>query len=138
MSFKKRDRLLVLALLICGMSVAGCVVKYSVVGKYVSVPQTFRGTLTARANPEEGFMEVAREDDDVKCVGRTMVSLAPPGKQGRLSLVCEDGTRILTSYRVIAWGKGYGSGTDQQGRRFLFTFGMEDRESARYLEEAEP
>ena len=67
-----------------------------------------------------------------------MINFAPPGKEGRLALACQDGKRILTIYRVIAWGKGYGNGTDQDGIRFVFTFGMPDGEARKYFREGEP
>ncbi len=105
---------------------SGCVVRYPVVGKFENSSEVFRGRITARSHPEKGSIEMKGEANKVKCIGRSKVNIAPPGQEGRLGLACEDGRRILATYRVIAWGKGYGTGTDQDGNRFVFTFGMPD------------
>jgi len=117
---------------------SGCVVRYPVVGKFVNSSEVFRGRITAHADPEKGSIEVTGEVTKVKCVGRSKISYAPPGKEGRVALACQDGRRILATYRVIAWGKGYGTGTDQDGNRFIFTFGMPDGEARKYFRESEP
>ncbi len=117
---------------------SGCVAKYPVVAKFVNSSEVFRGSLTARSHPEKGSIEIKGQVNEVKCVGRSMMNFAPPGKEGRLALACQDGKRILTHYQVIAWGKGYGNGIDQDGIRFVFTFGMPDDEARKYLREGEP
>ncbi len=117
---------------------SSCVVRYPVVGKFANASEVFRGKITARSNPDKGSIEIKGEVTKVKCVGRSKISYAPPGKEGRLALACQDGKRILTTYRVIAWGKGYGTGTDQDGNRFIFTFGMSDGETRKYFRESEP
>ncbi len=117
---------------------SSCVVRYPVVGKFVNASEVFRGRITARSHPEKGSIEIKGEVNKVKCIGRSKISFAPPGKEGRVSLACQDGKRILTTYRVIAWGKGYGTGTDQDGNRFIFTFGMSDGEARKYFRESEP
>ncbi len=117
---------------------SGCVVRYPVVGKFVNASEVFRGRITARSHPEKGSIEITGEVTKVKCVGRSKISYAPPGKEGRVALACQDGKRILATYRVIAWGKGYGTGTDQDGNRFIFTFGMPDGEARKFIKEIEP
>ncbi len=117
---------------------SSCVVRYPVVGKFANASEVFRGKITARSNPDKGSIEIKGEVNKVKCIGRSKISFAPPGKEGRVSLACQDGKRILTTYRVIAWGKGYGTGTDQDGNRFIFTFGMSDGEARKYFRESEP
>ncbi len=117
---------------------SGCVVRYPVIGKFVNASEVFRGKITARSHPEKGSLEIKGEVTKVKCVGRSKISYAPPGKEGRVALACQDGKRILATYRVIAWGKGYGTGTDQDGNRFIFTFGMPDSEARKYFRESEP
>ncbi len=117
---------------------SGCVVRYPVVGKFVNVSEVFRGKITARSHPEKGSIEIKGEVTKVKCVGRSKISYAPPGKEGRLALACQDGKRILATYRVIAWGKGYGTGTDQEGNRFIFTFGMPDGEARQFFRDRKP
>jgi len=117
---------------------SSCVVRYPVVGKFENASEVFRGRITARSHPEKGSIEIKGEVTKVKCVGRSKISYAPPGKEGRVGLACQDGRRILVTYRVIAWGKGYGTGTDQDGNRFIFTFGMPDGEARKYFRESEP
>jgi len=117
---------------------SGCVVRYPVVGKFVNASEVFRGRIIARSHPEKGSIEIKGEVNKVKCIGRSKISYAPPGKEGRVALACQDGKRILATYRVIAWGKGYGIGTDQDGNRFIFTFGMPDSEARKYFRESEP
>ncbi len=117
---------------------SSCVVRYPVVGKFANASEVFRGKITARSNPDKGSIEIKGEVNKVKCIGRSKISYAPPGKEGRVSLACQDGKRILTTYRVIACGKGYGTGTDQDGNRFIFTFGMSDGEARKYFRESEP
>ena len=117
---------------------SGCVVRYPVVGKFVNSIEVFRGRITARSHPEKGSIEMKGEATKVKCVGRSKMNVAPPGQEGRVGLACEDGRRILATYRVIAWGKGYGTGTDQDGNRFVFTFGMTDGEARKYFRGSEP
>ena len=117
---------------------SSCVVRYPVVGKFANASEVFRGKITARSNPDKGSIEIKGEVNKVKCIGRSKISYAPPGKEGRVSFACQDGKRILTTYRVIAWGKGYGTGTDQDGNRFIFTFGMSDGEARKYFRESEP
>ena len=119
-------------------SLSGCVVRYPVIGKFVNSSEVFRGRITARSHPEKGSIEMEGEANKVKCVGRSKVNVAPPGQKGQLGLGCEDGRRILATYRVIAWGKGYGIGTDQDGNRFIFTFGMTDGEARKYFRGSEP
>ncbi len=119
-------------------SLSGCVVRYPAVGKFVNSGEVFRGRITARSHPEKGSIEMEGEANKVKCVGRSKMNVAPPGQEGRVGLACEDGRRILATYRVIAWGKGYGTGTDQDGNRFIFTFGMTDGEARKYFRGSEP
>ena len=119
-------------------SLSGCVVRYPVIGKFVNSSEVFRGRITARSHPEKGSIEMEGEANKVKCVGRSKVNVAPPGQKGQVGLGCEDGRRILATYRVIAWGKGYGTGTDQDGNRFIFTFGMTDGEARKYFRGSEP
>ena len=117
---------------------SGCVVRYPVIGKFANASEVFRGKITARSHPEKGSIEIKGEVTKVKCFGRSKISYAPPGKEGRVALACQDGKRILATYRVIAWGKGYGTGTDQDGNRFIFTFGMPDGEARKYFRESAP
>jgi len=117
---------------------SGCVVRYPVVGKFVNSSEVFRGRITARSHPEKGSIEMKGEANKVKCIGRSKMNIAPPGQEGRLGLACEDGRRILATYRVIAWGKGYGTGTDQDGNRFVFTFGMPDGEARQFFRDKKP
>jgi len=122
---------------LCGV-LSGCTVKYPVFGLFDNSNEIFRGRIDARSHPELGSIEIKGEVTKVKCVGRSKISYAPPGKEGRFALACQDGRRILTIYRVTSWGKGYGTGRDQFGNRFTFTFGMPDAEARKFIKESEP
>lgn len=138
MNIVRKGRLPALITLTGWLWLSGCAVKYPVVGKFVDSSEIFRGDLIVRSHPEKGSVEIKGQANEVKCVSRSMMNVAPPGKEGRVAFACQDGKRILTVYKVIAWGKGYGIGTDQDGTRFIFTFGMPDGEAKEYFREGQP
>ena len=117
---------------------SSCVVRYPVVGKFLNTGEVFRGRIKAQSDHQKGSMDISGEVSGVKCVGRSNMAIAPPGRDGRIALACQDGKRILANYRVLSWGKGHGKGSDQGGNLFVFTFGMPDDEAGQYFRESQP
>lgn len=117
----------------CGI-LSGCTFKYPVVGRFDGSDELFRGMVVSRTMTGWGSLEVEGVQSGTKCVGRSSIRFAPPGERGKMILDCRDGRRVEVNYRVTQWGRGYGSGKDQSGNRFRFTFGMSDREALIQIE----
>lgn len=117
----------------CGL-LSGCTSKYPVVGRFDGSDELFRGMVVSRTMTGWGSLEVEGVQSGTKCVGRSSIRFAPPGERGKMILDCRDGRRVEVNYRVTQWGRGYGSGKDQSGNRFRFTFGMSDREALIQIE----
>ncbi len=113
---------------------SGCAVKYPVVGKFDNSDEIFRGMVVSRTMTGWGSLDLEGVQSGTKCVGRSSIRFAPPGERGKMVLDCGDGRRVEVNYRVTQWGRGYGSGKDQTGNRFRFTFGISDREALIQLE----
>lgn len=125
---------IVLSILAAFGILSGCTVKYPVVGRFDRSDELFRGMVVSRTMTGWGSLDLEGVQSGTKCVGRSSIRFAPPGERGKMVLDCEDGRRVEVNYRVTQWGRGYGSGKDQTGNRFRFTFGMSDREALIQLE----
>ncbi len=125
---------IILSILAAFGVLTGCAVKFPVIGRFDSSDELFRGIVVSRTITGLGSLEVEGLQSGTKCVGRSSIRFAPPGERGKMILDCGDGRRVEVNYRVVQWGRGYGSGKDQSGNRFRFTFGMSDREALIQIE----
>jgi hypothetical protein len=60
--------------------------------------------------------------------------LGPAGIKGEALLTFDDGRVVKAEYVCLSGATGWGSGKDQNGSTFTFTFGMTEQEAQEYIE----
>ncbi|MCP4254044.1 MAG: trypsin-like serine protease [Candidatus Scalindua sp.] len=135
---RSKFSILIIALLIMfTISLAGCA-SYPVVGAFDDYNEVFRGTVKANTLTGNNFIEVKSENSGVEGRGRSRVTYASifslgGGQKGEADLEFDDGRRVRAFWTSKSLTSGYGSGHDQFGNTFKFTFGMSDQEADSYI-----
>ncbi len=118
----------------CGV-LSSCATHYPVYGRFDRSDELFRGVVLSETMTGLGSIELKGVKSGIRCVGRSKSKVAPPGEEGGVTLECKDGRTVKARYVVTGWGKGRGSGKDQIGDRFQFTFGIPEGEALLELKE---
>jgi S1-C subfamily serine protease len=135
MSIKINNYLLpfFLFLVIC----CGCTVKYPVVGYFDNYNEVFKGIVDANLLTGGGVIEVQGEVTKLKCRGDSVVTSIPgigcKGQSGVAKLYCDDGREVHAKWVALSCTSGFGTGSDQNGNKFSFTFGMTEEEANQYI-----
>jgi S1-C subfamily serine protease len=113
----------------------GCTLQYPIVGIAKNYNEVFRGTVTANPWTGHGFIDVQALVTKVRCAGSARVTYAPAtgsvsGQMGVGVLNCEDGRVVQASYTITGLPDGFGTGRDQFGNEFTFSFGMSEDQAA--------
>ena len=113
----------------------GCTLQYPIVGIAKNYNEVPRGTVTANPWTGHAFVDVQALVTKVRCAGSARVTYAPAtgsvsGQMGAGVLNCEDGRAVQASYTITGLAGGFGTGRDQFGNEFTFSFGMPEDEAA--------
>ncbi len=126
---------------------AACTVKYPVVGYFNDFNEVFLGDVNHDLNRGTAFIEVKAENSGIRCAGDSRVNYIPAsnyvagallipyceGQKGTAMLTCDDGRVIRANWTADSCTAGYGYGSDQNGARFEFAFGLpKDQALARF------
>ncbi|MCJ7729972.1 MAG: hypothetical protein MUO27_08880, partial [Sedimentisphaerales bacterium] len=116
----------------------GCVT-YPAVGSFGGYNELYKGTVTV--NLFTLSSEINVEDVDSKTHGKGsswITSVSPSlnceGTKGGVLLKFSDGRIVNAEFTCLSCTSGWGSGKDQGGDTFTFTFGMSDEEAKQFIE----
>lgn len=130
-------RFLILASTI-GLLLTGCTYKYPVVGAFDDHNEIYLGTVHHNSSNGTAFIEVESQNSGVKGRGNSRVTYMPTfsmggGQRGEADLSFDDGRNVKAFWTTKTLTSGYGSGHDQFGNTFQFTFGMSEEEASEYV-----
>jgi hypothetical protein len=116
----------------------GCVT-YPAVGSFGGYNELFKGTVTVNLFTAGSEINVAGVDSKILGKGSSWItSLSPSlnceGTKGGVLLKFSDGRIVNAEFTCLSCASGWGSGKDQGGNTFTFTFGMSDEEAEQFLE----
>lgn len=125
--------------LVLSLLTTGCIHRYPVVGSFDNHRDIFRGTVLHNSTVGTSVIEVTAEPSGVKGKGRSWVTYVPfmsfgGGQKGGAELNFDDGRRVMAEWTTITLTSGYGTGRDQFGHTFHFTYGMSEEEATAYIE----
>ena len=116
----------------------GCVT-YPVVGSFDEYNEIFKGTVTECVFTGSSEIKVECVNTKTRGKGSSWVTYIPPtlgpaGIKGEALLTFDDGRVVKAEYVCLSPSSGWGSGKDQSGDTFTFTFGMTEKEAQEYIE----
>ena len=116
----------------------GCVT-YPVVGSFDEYNETFKGTVTANLFTGTSEINVAGVNNKTTGKGSSWLTYMSPslnceGTKGEVLLTFDDGRIVNAEFFCLSCATGWGSGKDQGGNTFTFTFGMTDEEAEQFIE----
>lgn len=136
-------KIYMLCILFLWILFAGCSVKYPVVGSFNNYNEVFKGQVDSNLLTGTSYIEVNGQVTNVKCLGNSTVTYIPPisyilpvcqGQRGIAMLRCDDGRIVDAHWIAQSCTSGIGSGYDQKGNKFTFTFGMAEAEAQQYIQ----
>lgn len=118
--------------------VSGCATR-SVVAEAEGYNEMFVGTVFT-SGFGTGSISVTAKKSKVSCDGDSYIthhpqSLGCAGQIGRFSVSCTDGRKVKGSFEVESCKVGSGEGSDQEGRKFTFAFGMSESDADQRVRE---
>lgn len=130
---------------------AGCSVKYPVVGAFDDYNEVFIGEVDHNLVSGTASIQVEGKNSGLQCKGNSRVLHIPlsniiagsflipycTGQEGIAILSCSDGSAIEATWTAESCTSGYGHGYDQNGARFNFAFGLSEEEAFQRFKEDE-
>jgi hypothetical protein len=116
----------------------GCVT-YPAVGSFGEYNELFRGTVSANLFMGTSEINVTGVDSKITAKGSSWLTYMSPsvnceGTKGNVLLTFSDGRIVNAEFSCLSCATGWGSGKDQGGNPFTFTFGMGNEEAERFIE----
>ncbi len=116
----------------------GCIT-YPVVGSFDEYNELFRGTATQSLFTGTSKIKIAGVDSKTTGKGSSWLTYTSPslnceGTKGNVSLTFSDGRIVDAEFSCLSCASGWGSGKDQGGNNFTFTFGMSNEEAEQFIE----
>ncbi len=116
----------------------GCVT-YPIVGSFDKYNELFKGTVNECVFTGSSEINVECVNTKTRGKGSSWVTYIPPtlgpaGIKGEALLTFDDGRVVKAEYVCLSGSTGWGSGKDQSGSTFTFTFGMTEQEAQEYIE----
>lgn len=116
----------------------GCSYKYPVVGAFDGFNEVFIGTVNQNSANGTAYIEVESKNSGVKGRGSSRVTYIPAfsmggNQRGEADLTFDDGRNVKAHWTSKSLTSGFGSGHDQFGNSFQFTFGMSEEDSVNHL-----
>ena len=125
------------------IALAACTVTYPVIGRFDDYKEVMVGTVDADLFAGASVIHARAQHSGFECGGTSRVLFIPAsnylipgyckGQKGDANLNCSDGRHIRATWEALGCTRGKGSGYDQNGARFAFTFGMSEREAEQYI-----
>lgn len=116
----------------------GCVT-YPVTGSFDAYNETFRGTATQNLFIGTSEINVQGVNSKTTARGSSWLTYMSPsfnceGTKGNVLLTFDDGRIVNAEFYCLSCASGWGSGKDQGGNNFTFTFGMPNEEAEQFIE----
>jgi hypothetical protein len=116
----------------------GCVT-YPAVGSFDEYNELFRGTVTVNLLTFASEINIQGVNEKTHAKGSSWVTYISPslnceGTKGDVLLTFDDGRIVNAEFFCLSCTSGWGSGKDQNGNPFTFTFGMSNEEAERFIE----
>ncbi|MGA1980037.1 MAG: hypothetical protein ABSG99_05685 [Sedimentisphaerales bacterium] len=116
----------------------GCVT-YPVVGSFDAYNETFKGTVTVSLFTGTSEINIVGVDGKIRGKGSSWMTYMSPslnceGTKGDVLLTFDDGRIVNADFSCLSCASGWGSGKDQGGNIFRFTFGMTNEEAEQFIE----
>jgi hypothetical protein len=116
----------------------GCVT-YPAVGSFGEYNELFRGTVTANLFTGTSEINIAGVNGKTTAKGSSWLTYMSPsmnceGTKGNVLLTFDDGRIVNAEFSCLSCSTGWGSGKDQGGNTFTFTFGMSNEEAEQFIE----
>ncbi len=108
-------------LLLAFLHLSGCIINSPIVGFFEGSSEIFKGTVDNNLYTGQGSAYLEGQNSKVKC--------SASGARGTAVFTCNDGRIIRANYSMTSNIRGHGSGLDQYGNRFIFSFGMSQAEA---------
>jgi len=125
--------------ILLSLTLIGCTAQYQVVGKFDDFNEVFRGQISHNLMQGIGHIEVESSPSKRTCTGSSQVTFVPAsnyfipyycaGQKGTANLFCSITGEVLATWEATSCTSGFGTGFDKKGRRFAFTFGLNDEEA---------
>jgi len=109
----------------------GCVADYRVVGGFEEFNEVFAGNLSHNSTTGRGAVTLQSQSSHLFCQGATYedvsaIQIGCKGRNGKASVACTDGRRLIFDWRLETCGTGVGRGYDQTGAALSFEFLTKD------------
>ena len=133
-----KNEYLIARIIIISMFFTGCVT-YPVVGAFEGSDEIFRGTVDHNLLAGAGDINVEAEKSGIQCKGTSRVTYFPPfslgcaGQRGDAPMRCDDGRFIKVAWTADSCTSGTGGGSDDQGGKFNFVFGLTEAEAMDFI-----
>jgi hypothetical protein len=119
----------------------GCVT-YPAVGSFGGYNELYKGTVTVNLFTLSSEINVEDVDSKTNGKGSSWITSVSPslnceGTKGGVVLKFSDGRIVNAEFTCLSCTSGWGSGKDQGGDTFTFTFGMSDEEAKQFLEKTQ-
>jgi hypothetical protein len=116
----------------------GCVT-YPAVGSFGEYNEFYKGTVTVNLFTFSSNINIEDVDSKTTAKGSSWITSISPsinceGTKGGVLLKFSDGRIVNAEFTCLSCNSGWGSGKDQGGNTFTFTFGMTDEEAEQFLE----
>jgi hypothetical protein len=116
----------------------GCVT-YPAVGSFGGYNELFKGTVTVNLFSLSSNINIEGVSSKTQGTGSSWITFISPsvgceGTKGGVVLKFSDGRVVNAEFTCLSCASGWGSGKDQGGDTFTFTFGMTDEEAEQFLE----
>lgn len=140
-------------LLVAASLLAGCMAvqgpgPFPFVGKFDDYNETITGEVRFDYNRGVSYITAQTRESKLRCEGVSRVTYVVPypgrvsefvclGDQGIARLQCSDGRVFTGDFKARSCNSGEGTGSDQTGARFSFSYGMSQPEAQQYLASAQ-
>jgi hypothetical protein len=119
----------------------GCAT-YPAVGSFGEYNELYKGTVTVNLFTLSSNINIEGVSSKTEGKGSSWVTFISPsvgceGTKGGVLLKFSDGRIVNAEFTCLSCASGWGSGKDQGGNTFTFTFGMSDEEAEQFLEKTQ-
>ena len=119
----------------------GCVT-YPAVGSFGEYNELYKGTVTVNLFTLGSDINIEGVDSKITAKGGSWITSISPsvnceGTKGGVILKFSDGRIVNADFTCLSCNSGWGSGKDQGGNTFIFTFGLPDEEAEQFIQKTQ-
>jgi hypothetical protein len=116
----------------------GCVT-YPAVGSFGEYNEFYKGTVTVNLFTLSSNINIEGVSSKTQGKGNSWITFISPsvdcaGTKGGVLLKFSDGRIVNAEFTCLSCNSGWGSGKDQGGNTFTFTFGLPDAEAEQFIQ----